>query len=125
MRAVLPDTNEVGRCEPWGGKRPPCSLCCNMKNTSAFKSKHSNEVYQTNFNCNSKKVAYLIESKVMKWKWMVMPRQNFVLETIILKASIIIFGKNKYWQTKPVTKNAFTNIFCSITIAKFAVGRSQ
>ena len=37
-----------------------------MKNTSTFKSKHSNEVYQIkkNFNCNSKMVVYLIECRV-------------------------------------------------------------
>ena len=40
VRALLPDINEVGRCEPCGGKRPPCQLCSNMKNTSTFKSKH-------------------------------------------------------------------------------------
>ena len=58
VRAALPDINEVGRCEPCGGKRPPCQLCSNMKNTSTFKSKHSNKVYQIkkNFNCNSKMV---------------------------------------------------------------------
>ena len=37
---------EVGRCEPCGGKRPPCKLCSNMINTSTFKGKHSNEVYK-------------------------------------------------------------------------------
>ena len=42
VRAVLPDINEVGRCESCSGKRPPCQLCSNMKNTSTFK----NEVYQ-------------------------------------------------------------------------------
>ena len=45
VRATLPDINEVGRCEPCGGKRPPCQLYCNMKSTSTFKSKHSDEVY--------------------------------------------------------------------------------
>ena len=37
-----------------------------MKNTSTFKSKHSNEVYQMkkNFYCNSKMVVYLIECRV-------------------------------------------------------------
>ena len=60
VRAILPDINEVGRCESCGGKRPPCQLCSNMKNISTFKSKHSNEVYQIkkNFNCNSKMVVY-------------------------------------------------------------------
>ena len=34
-----------------------------MKNTSTFKSTHSNEVYQIkkNVNCNSKMVVYLME----------------------------------------------------------------
>ena len=31
VRAALPDINEVGRCEPCGGKRPPCQLCSNIK----------------------------------------------------------------------------------------------
>ena len=37
-----------------------------MKNTSTFKSKHSNEVYQIkkNFNCNSNMVVYLIECRI-------------------------------------------------------------
>ena len=26
VRAALPDITEVGRCEPCGGKRPPCQL---------------------------------------------------------------------------------------------------
>ena len=66
VRATLPDINEVGRCEPCGEKRPPCQLCNNMKNTSTFKSKHSNDVYQIkkNFNCNSKMVVYLTECRV-------------------------------------------------------------
>ena len=46
VRADLPDINEVGRCEPCGGKRPPCQLSSNMKNASTFESKHSSEVYQ-------------------------------------------------------------------------------
>ena len=46
VRAALPDINEVGRCKPCSGKRPACQLCSNMTNTSTFKSKHSNKVYQ-------------------------------------------------------------------------------
>ena len=66
MRAALPDINEVGRCEPCGGKKTSLSICSNMKNTSTFKIKHSNEVYQIkeNFNCNSKMVVYLIERRI-------------------------------------------------------------
>ena len=66
LRAALSDITEVGRFEPCGGKRLPCQLCSNMKNTSTFKSKHPNEVYQIkkNFDCNSKMVVYLIECRV-------------------------------------------------------------
>ena len=66
VTAALPDINEVGRCEPSGGKRPPCQLCSNMKNTITFKSKHSSKVYQIkkNFNCNSRMVVYLIQCRV-------------------------------------------------------------
>ena len=63
VRAVLPDINEVNICGPSDGKRPPCQLCSNMKNTSIFKIKHSNNVHQIkkNFNSNSKMVVYLTE----------------------------------------------------------------
>ena len=66
VRATLPDIKEVGRCEPYRGKRPPCQLCSNIKNTSTFKSKHSVEVYQIkkNFKCSSKMVVYLVECRV-------------------------------------------------------------
>ena len=65
VRAAFPNINDVGRCKPCGGKRP-CQLCSDMKNTSAFKSKHSNKVYQIkkNLNCNSKMVVCLIEFRI-------------------------------------------------------------
>ena len=57
---ALQDINQVGRCEPCGEKRLPCQLCSDIKNTSTFKTKHSNEVYQIekNFTYNSKMVVY-------------------------------------------------------------------
>ena len=66
VRAALPDIDEVRKCEPCGGKRPPFQLCSNMRNTSTFKSKHSNEVYQIKkkFDFNSEVVVYLIECRV-------------------------------------------------------------
>ena len=66
VRAALPDINKLGRWEPCGGKRPPCQLCSNMKNTSTFKSKYSNEVYQRkkNFNCHSNMIVCLIACRV-------------------------------------------------------------
>ena len=63
VRSQLPDLDEVGRSKPWGGKRSPCHLCENMKDTFTFKSKHLNEVHKINkeYNCNSKMAVYLIE----------------------------------------------------------------
>ena len=68
MTAALPDINEVGRCKACGVKIPPCQLCNDMKNTSTFKRRHSNEVYQIkkNFNCDSKMVVYFIECRVYR-----------------------------------------------------------
>ena len=68
MRAALPDISEEDRLESCGGKRSPCQLCSNMKNTSTFRGKYSKEVYQINkkFNCNSKMVVYLIECSVCR-----------------------------------------------------------
>ena len=66
VRSQLPDLDEVGRSKPCGGKRPPCHLCENMKDTCTFKSKHLNEVHKINkeYNCNSKVAGYLLECKI-------------------------------------------------------------
>ena len=52
-------------------------------------------------------------------------RKNFVLELTARKTGILIYGKNKYCQTKPVTRNVFTNIILRMTITGFLIGRSQ
>ena len=66
VRSQLPGLDEVGRSKPCGGKRPPCHLCENMKDTCTFKSKHLNEVHKINkkYNCNSKMAVYLIECEI-------------------------------------------------------------
>ena len=106
-RTALTDINKVGRWEPCGGKRYPCQLCSNMKNTSTFKSKYSYEASQIdkNFICYSKMVVYLIQP-------------------ITIKAQIVIFRKNKNCQTKLLTRNILTNITSRVTITVFATGRS-
>ena len=62
----LPDLDEVGRSKPCGGKRPPCHLCENMKETCTFKSKYLNRVHKINkkYNCNSKMAVYLIQYEI-------------------------------------------------------------
>ena len=66
VRSKLPDLDEVGWSKPYRGKRPPCHLCENMKDTCTFKSKHLNEVHKINkkYNCNSKIAVYLIECEI-------------------------------------------------------------
>ena len=105
MRAVLPDINDVDRCEPCGGERLPCQLCSNMKNASTFKSKHSNEVYQMkkNFNCNSKMVVYLMECRICGKQYNVSTVTKFRARANNYKSTNLNFGKNKYCQTKLVT----------------------
>ena len=127
VRAALSDINEAGRCEPCGRKRPPCQLCSNLKNTNTFKSKHSNEVYQINknFNCNSKMVVYLIEFRICEKQYNGSTVKKCRARANNYKSCIVIFGKNKYYQTKPVTRSVFTNIICRMTITGFVTGRSQ
>ena len=127
VRTGLPDVKEVGRCKPCGGKRPLCQLRSNMKNTSTFKSNHSNKVYQIkkNFNGNSEMVVYLIDIVFAESIAMVVPWQNFVLEPITIKVHIVIFRKNKSCQTKPVTRNVFTNVISRVAITGFVTGKSQ
>ena len=66
VRSKLPDLDELGRSQPCGGKRPPCHLCENIKDTCTFKCKHLDEIHKTNkkYNCNSKMVVYLIECQI-------------------------------------------------------------
>ena len=56
---------------------------------------------------------------------MVIPSQNFMLETINIKVHIVISGKNINCQTKPKARNVFTNIICRTTITGFVTGRRQ
>ena len=126
MRAALPDISEDDRCAPCGGKISPCQLCSNMKNTSTFKGIYSNEVYQIKkkFNCNSKMVVYLVNEMFAESNTKV-PSQNLVLEPITIKAHIVIFGKDKNYQTKPVTRSVISNIIWRMTIMGFVTRRSQ
>ena len=66
VTSQLPELDELGRSKLCGGKRPPCHLCENMKDTCTFKSKHLNEIHKINkkYNCNSKMAVYLIECEI-------------------------------------------------------------
>ena len=77
-----------------------------MKNTSTFKSKHLNKAYQIkkNFNCTSKMVVCLIECRVWGKQYNGSTVTKFRVELTTIKARFVIFQKNKYCQTKPVTE---------------------
>ena len=45
VRSQLPLLNEVGRSKPCGGKRTPCHLSENIKDTCTFKSKDLDEIH--------------------------------------------------------------------------------
>ena len=66
VRSQLTDLDEVGRSKPFGGNRPLCHLCENIKDTCTFKSKHLDEIHKINknYNCNSKMAVCLIECKI-------------------------------------------------------------
>ena len=100
VRSQLPDTDEVGRSKPCGGKRPPCHLCENMKDTCTFKSKHLNEVHKINkkYNCNSKMAVYLIECE-----------SNVVSNILTVQKQSLDLGQ----ITIRVRR---TNVFMSITV---------
>ena len=65
VRSQLPDLDEVGRSKSCGGKRPPCHLCENIRDTCTFKSKHLDEIHKINknYNCNSKMAVSLSDCK--------------------------------------------------------------
>ena len=68
-----------------------------MKNTSTFKSKHSNKVYQIkkNFKCNCKMLVYLIKCRFFGEQYNGNTVTKFRAKANNYKARIAIFGKNK------------------------------
>ena len=65
VRAVLPRTNETGRCEPCGKKT--CLVCNSIRTTTTFTTETCNETFKIQsdtLNCNSEKVLYLLKCKV-------------------------------------------------------------
>ena len=56
VRPVLPKIDVADKSGPCCGKRPPCELCKQMKKTSTFKKRNSEEIYHIHkpLNCNFK-----------------------------------------------------------------------
>ena len=95
-----------------------------MKNTSTFKSKHLNEVYQAmkNFSCNSKMVVYLTECRVCGKQYNGSTMKKLCARANNYKNTHHSFQKEQC-QTKLLTRNIFMNI-CRLTITRLVTGRS-
>ena len=89
--------------KPCGGKRPPCHLCKNMKNTCSFKSKHFKEVYKINndYNSNSKMAFYLIECRICGEQYTGSTKTKFWL-----RANNYTGTHRKFISKKEVSKQA-------------------
>ena len=121
----LANINDVSGCKPLGGKIHPCQLCSNMKNTSTFKSRHLNEVYQIKknyiwkkYNCNYEMVE-TIKQNNGSIVTMICARTNNYISTHRN------FLKEEKPSTKRVTRNVFTNINSRLNITRFVTGISQ
>ena len=120
VRSQLPDLDEVGRSKPCGGKRPPCHLCENMKDTCTFKSKHLNEVHKINkkYNCNSKMAVYLIGCEICGEQYTDSTETKFRSRANNYKSSQRKFVNKEAVSKKlfPENKNVFMNITAQIYI---------
>ena len=78
LRSQLLNIERRSTPKPYGGKSIPCHLCKNMKDIYAFKSKHFDEVYESNNDYfNSKVAVYLIECCFCDKHYNVSPKTEF------------------------------------------------
>ena len=62
--AVLPRTNEIGRCERW--EKKTCLVCNSIRTITTFTTEACGETFKIQsgtLNCNSEKVLYLLKCK--------------------------------------------------------------
>ena len=115
VRSQLPDLDEVGRSKPCGGKRPPCHLCENMKDTCTFKSKHLNEVHKINkkYNCYSKMAVYLIECEICGEQYTGNTKTKFRSRAKNYKSTQRKFVNKQAVPTQALNKKRFYKHYCS------------
>ena len=61
VRAALPKTNEIGRCETCGKKN--CLVCNSVRTTTTFTTEGCAEIQSGPVNRNSEKVFYVLKCK--------------------------------------------------------------
>ena len=68
---MLPKVDAEGRSKPYGGKQHFCEVCKSVNDTSHFKMKEINEMFnilKSPLDCNSNHVIYLNVSNVVALK---------------------------------------------------------
>ena len=111
VRAALPNINQEGRCEPCGGKRPPCQLYRHMKNTNFYQIKKS-------FNCNSKLVVHLTESRVCG-----VPYNCCTMTKLRARANNYKSRHHSFRKEQKLSNQARDKKRFRVTIMRFAIGR--
>ena len=103
VRSQLPDFDEVGRSKPYAGKKPPCHLCENMKDTYTFKSKQLNEIHKINkeYNCNSKMAVYFIECEICAQQYTGSAKTKFRSRKITIRVRRESLRTKRQFQSKP------------------------
>ena len=115
VRSQLADLDEVCRSKPYRGKRPPCHLCENMKDTCTFKSKHLNKVYKINkkYNCNSKIAVYLIEYEICGKQYTGSTKTKFKFRENNYKIKQRKFVKKEAVSKQALKQKRFHEHYCS------------
>ena len=115
VRSELPDLDEVGRSKPCGGKRPPCHLCENMKDTCTFKSKHLDEIHKINenYNCNSKMAVYLIECNICSEQYTGITKTKFRSRANNCKSTQRKFMNKEAVLKQALKQKRFHEDYCS------------
>ena len=115
VRSQLPDLDEVGRSKLFGGKRPPCHLCENMKDACTFKSKHLNELHKINkkYNCNSKMAVCLIECEICAEQYTGSTKIKFRSRTNNFKSTQRKFVNKEAVPKQALKQKRFHEHYCS------------
>ena len=111
----LPNLGEVGKSKPCEGKRSPCHLCENMKDTCTFKSKHLNEVHKINKKqkCNSIIAVYLIEFEICGEQYTGSTRSKFRCRANNYQSTQRKFVNKEAVPKQALKQKRFHEYYCS------------
>ena len=124
VRSQFPDLDEVGRSKPCGGKRPPCHLCENIKDTCTLKKKHLNDVNKINkkYNCNSQVAVYLIECEICGEQYTGSTKIKFISRANNYKSTQRKFVNKEAVLKQALKQKRFMNILVQRDIMAYKIG---